>query len=134
MTQQQMQPVAHPSQPLTGQIMTPADVALIGGQLGAAGYTQVQIGEIMGMVEREAFAAAQEVARRVSMAVMSKMTEAVQRVHTNAAMEIHRQLSNEQLGFGGLLAHRKCAAIALNVANTAPRQMPPPPPIIGSVR
>jgi len=130
----QVQPVAHPAQPLTGQIMTPADVALIGGQLGAAGYSQVQIGEIMGMVEREAFAAAQEVARRVAMAVMSKMTEAVQRVHSNAAMEIHRQLTNKTLGFGGMVTHRHCAEIALTVANSAPRQLPPPPPIHGSVR
>lgn len=133
MTQPQQQ-VTHPAQPLTGQIMTPADVALIGGQLGAAGYTQVQIGEIMGMVERECWAAAQEVSRRVALTVMSKMTEAVQRVHSNAAMEIHRQLVNQDMGFGGMFRHRNCAAIALTVANTAPRQMPPPPPIHGSVR
>jgi hypothetical protein len=124
----------HQSQPITGQIMTAADVALVGGQLGAAGYSQVQIGEIMGMVEREAFAAAQEVARRVAMAVMGRMTESVQRAHSYAAMEIHRQLTNKTMGFGGMITHRDCAAIALNVANSAPRQLPPAPPIHGSVR
>lgn len=119
----------------TGHILSPADYAMIGGSLGQAGYSQDAISSLMGAIERASLKAAQTAARSVAMEMLPMLTGAIAATHQTAADEIYRQITNQSFGLGGVLAHRKCANIALAVRNQAPRQTPLPiQPILGTLR
>lgn len=119
----------------TGSILTPADYAMIGGSLGQAGYSQDAISSLMGAIERASLKAAQQAARSVAMEMLPMLTGAIAATHQTAADEIYRRITNQSYGLGGVLAHRKCANIALEVRQSAPRQTPlPAQPILGTLR
>lgn len=118
-----------------GQLLSPADYAMIGGSLGQAGYSQDAISSLMGAIERSAVKAAQQAARAVAFEMLPLLTAAIQATHTAATGEIYRQITNRMGGVGGVLGHRQCAQIALNVGAAAPRQTPvPAQPIVGTIR
>jgi hypothetical protein len=119
---------------LPAAVNSPADYAGLGGLLAAGGYTATQISEIMGLVERSSFNAAQRASREVALAVVERMAVTLQSVHRNAALEVWRQISNRTGGWGGVTVHRECANIALRVANSAPNTTYVQDAIIGSVQ
>jgi len=121
-------------QVVSGQILTSADYAMIGGELARAGLSRSAISDMMGRIERTVDRVARTAARECALELLADITVMVQETHRASAMEVHRQISNKTLGFGGL-AHRACAQIAYNVAESMPRQAPPPAqPILGSLR
>lgn len=132
-------PTYDPNQPqsvaLSGQILSPADHAVFGGRLGAAGFTAMEISELMGKIEREATVAAMSAARQVALSIANQIVATVERTHYNAAATIHQRICDRNGGTGGIGFHRRCAQIALDVAHATPSHVPPPAqPIIGSPR
>lgn len=127
-------PPLSPDQLVSGQILTPADYAMMGGELARAGLSRSAISDMMGRIERSVRRASQAAARQTCLELLADLTTMVQETHQAAAMEIYRQITNRTGGFGGL-THRTCADIAYRVAQGAPRQDPPPAqPILGSLR
>jgi PIN domain nuclease of toxin-antitoxin system len=120
---------------LSGQVFTPADHAVFGGQLGKAGFTSTEISELMGAIEREAMTAAMNAGRQVALAAVNRIVQTISLTHYNTAMEIYRRLSNKNGGTGGIIGHRACCQIAFDVANSLPTHAPAAAsPIIGSPR
>lgn len=119
---------------LPASVTGPVDYASLGGLLARGGFTATQISEILGLVERASFSAAQRASREVALAVAERMAMTLQNVHRNAALEIWRQLANRNGGFGGVTMHRECCAIALRVSNSLPNTNYVQDAIIGSVQ
>lgn len=120
---------------IAGSVLTPADHAVMGAQLGQAGLADAEVSNLMRLIEETAFQQAKAAARNTALSLMPVLTKLIQDTHYNGAMEIHRRLSNKLGGFGGVTAHRGCAQIAWDVAQATPRHVPPAAsPIIGSVR
>lgn len=120
---------------LTGTVISPTDHAILGGQLGAAGFSDAEISNLMGVIERKSIEVATKGAREVALSTITILVDMLVKTHRAAGMEIYRQLCNQTGGMGGTTLHRKCANIALTVANGSPRHAPvAAAPIIGSVR
>lgn len=119
---------------LAGTVITPTDHAILGGQLGQAGFSDAEISNLMGLIERKATETAMKGSREVALSIITVMVDLLVRTHRAAGMEIYRQLCNKTGGMGGTTLHRNCAQIALTVANGSPRHAPVPAvPIVGSV-
>ena len=120
---------------LSGTVISSTDHAILGGQLGGAGFNEAEISNLMGLIERKAFEVSQQGAKQVAMSVVTIMVDLIARTHRSAALEIHRQLANQTGGLGGVSVHRKCANIAWTVANSSPRHVAvSAEPVIGSIR
>lgn len=131
----QPQQAIDPGPSISGHILSPTEYAIFGTKLGAAGFSQQLVSEMMGRMERRAMQLAVGMATTLVTETVSDLAGTIQRVHYNSATEVHRQISNRMGGFGGVTAHRRCAEIAWAVANGTPLHAPiPASPIVGSVR
>jgi hypothetical protein len=120
---------------LVGQILTPADHMVMGGQLSQAGIDDAEISNLIGLIERTASENARQAARDTALSLLPVFIDLIKKTHATTDMDIHRRLTNKTAGFGGLVTHRDCAQIALDVANGTPSHVPAQArPIIGSIR
>lgn len=102
------------------KVQTRVDYAVIGAQLGAIGLDAQDINAILGMLERTALQESKEAAQRTAMALLPVIGTAVQNAWVAAATEIYNRIIRK--GTMGILAHQRCADIALQVARQRPVQ------------
>lgn len=120
---------------LAAQVVSPADHAVLGGQLGQAGFEPTEISNLLRVVEDAVTEHARTAGRQAALSLMPVLINMVIETHRQAAMEIHRRIANRTVGLGGITLHQRCAQIAWDVAQQTPRHIPAAArPIIGSVR
>ncbi len=127
MTQQTVPngPIARGDIALTGTVLTAADMARLGGELARAGFGDQQIQLVMSEITAAVEQAAAIASQTVALKMLNIVSGLVQNTHNAAAMEVYRRITNKTGGWGGL-THRNCADIAWQVAQSIPRQAPPP--------
>lgn len=108
---------------LAGTVISPADHAVLGAQMASAGLSESEVSNLIGLVERAALEAAHDAARWVALSVAPVMMKLVRDTHKAAAMEVYRRVSKKSAGLAGLITHKDCAQIALDVANNAPNHV-----------
>jgi hypothetical protein len=109
-----------PQSGLSHRILTEADYAMIGVQGANAGLDEVGVSNLIALVEREAFSAAQAAARQTAMSIVPGLLELVRNVHAATAEHIAGRLSNQAMGFGATV-HRRCVDIARSERYAVPR-------------
>lgn len=108
---------------LIPQIITPRDHSLLGAQMTAAGMDQGQISDFLGKLQAVARDNANIAAQNTALSMTSLLVDMIGQVRRATAMNIYRRIQAQGAGFGGLVTHRTCTNIALEVAGENPRYL-----------
>lgn len=104
---------------LAGSVVSRTDYAVLGASMGSAGFTEAEVSNFLGLLERGVRDGSAKLARETALSLMPIVLNLIKEAKRGTALEIYHRIKGKTGGFG-IISHSNCCQIALDVAGIKP--------------